>query len=77
MVGSVTEVQSHDEGKSGKSVTGVHGSVTGIQNKSILIDGMEKRVHGHGRVTGAWLHCLLEYMTYICTVYSCGCLMRM
>ena len=44
MVGSVTNVQTHDERKGGKRVTGVHGSVTGIQNKSILTDGMEKRV---------------------------------
>ena len=32
MAGSVTEAQSHDEGKGGRSVTGVRGSVTGIQN---------------------------------------------
>ena len=43
MVGRVTEVQSHDEGKGGRSVTGVHGSVKGVQNKSIT-EGMEKRV---------------------------------
>ena len=35
MVGSVTKVQSHDEGKGGKGVTEVHGSVLGVQNKSI------------------------------------------
>ena len=29
MVGSVTKVQSHDEGKGGRSVTGVHWSVMG------------------------------------------------
>ena len=39
----VTEVQSHDKGKGGRSVTGVHGSVTRVQNKSIN-EGMEKRV---------------------------------
>ena len=41
MAGSVTKVQSHDEGNGGRSVTGVHRSVTGIQNES---EGMEKRV---------------------------------
>ena len=35
MAGSVAEVQSHDEGKGERSVTRVHGSVTGIQNKSV------------------------------------------
>ena len=31
--GSLTEVQSHDKGKKGgRSVTGVHGSVTVVQN---------------------------------------------
>ena len=43
MVGSVTEVQSRDEGKGGRSVTGVYGSVTRVQNKGIT-EGMEKRV---------------------------------
>ena len=45
MVASVTEVQSHDDGKGERSVhvTGFHGSVTGVQNKSIT-EGMEKRV---------------------------------
>ena len=43
MVGSVTEVQSHDKCKRGRSVTGILGSVTGVQNKSIAA-GMEKRV---------------------------------
>ena len=43
MVGSVTEEQSHDGSKDGRSVTGVDGSVTGVQNKSIT-EGMEKRV---------------------------------
>ena len=45
MVGSVPEVhvQSHDEGMGGRSVTGVHGSATGVQNKSIT-EGMEKLV---------------------------------
>ena len=31
MVGSVTDVQSHDKGKGGRSVTGVHMSVTGYR----------------------------------------------
>ena len=37
---SVTKVQSHDEGKGGRSVSGIQGSVTGVQNK-IVIEGME------------------------------------
>ena len=41
MAGSVTDVQSHDEGKDGGSVTGVYRSVTVIQNKSVT-EGMEK-----------------------------------
>ena len=43
MVGSVTEVERHDEGKGGRSVAEVHGSVMGAQNKS-MTEGMEKRV---------------------------------
>ena len=39
----VTEAKSHDEGRGGRSATGVHGSVTGIQNKSAT-GGIEKRV---------------------------------
>ena len=35
MGGSITQVQSHDEGKDGRSVTRVHGSVTGVQTKSV------------------------------------------
>ena len=38
-----SEVQSHDEGKCGRSVTGVRGSVMGVQNKSVT-EGMEKCV---------------------------------
>ena len=34
--------QSHDEGKRGRSVTGVHGSVTRAEKKSVM-EGMEKR----------------------------------
>ena len=52
MVGSVTEVQSHDEGKGGRSVTGVHRIA---------------KTSRHGSVTGAWLHGLLEYVMYSCT----------
>ena len=44
MVGSVTGVQSHDQSKGGRSVTGVHGNVTEVQNKSIITEDMEKRV---------------------------------
>ena len=42
MAGSVTNVQSHDEDKCGRSVTEVHGSVTGVQNKGVS-EGMEKQ----------------------------------
>ena len=35
MAGILTKVQSHDEGKGGRSVTGVHGSVTGVQNNGV------------------------------------------
>ena len=43
MSGSVTIkcIRRHDRGKGGRSVTGVHGSVTWIQNKSV-IEGMKK-----------------------------------
>ena len=43
MVGSVTDVQSHDEGRGGRNVTGVHGSVLGVQNKG-KTEGMESPV---------------------------------
>ena len=35
MAGNVTEAQSHDEGRGGKNVTGVHRSVTGLQNTTV------------------------------------------
>ena len=37
MAGSVTEAQSHDEGRGGRSVTGLYESVTGILNKSVHV----------------------------------------
>ena len=43
IAGRVTEAQSHVKGRGRRSVTGVYGSVTGIQNKSVT-GGMEKRV---------------------------------
>ena len=51
MAASATGAQSPDKSR-GRSVTGNHGSVTGIQNKSVTV-GMEKRVStevqlGHG-----------------------------
>ena len=52
--GNGSEVQSHDEGKGWRSVTRVHRSVMGVQNESVT-EGMEKRVHGHKSVPGAWL----------------------
>ena len=39
MAGSVTEAQSHDENSGGRSVTGVHGGVTG--NSKSVTGGME------------------------------------
>ena len=42
MTGSVTEAQSHDEGRDRRSETGVHGSVRGVLNKSVTGD-MEKQ----------------------------------
>ena len=40
---TVAEPQNHDTGRGGRTVTEVHGSVTGIQNKAVN-GGMEKRV---------------------------------
>ena len=40
---TVTEEQNDGEGRGGRSVTGVHGSVTGIQNNTVN-GGMETRV---------------------------------
>ena len=40
---NVTEAQSHDEGRGGRSVTGVNESVTRVQNKSVT-GGLKKRV---------------------------------
>ena len=37
MAGSVTEVRSHEEGRGGTSLTGVHRSVTGVRNKSVYV----------------------------------------
>ena len=37
MAGGVTEAQSHEEGVGGRSVTEIHGSVMGIQNKSVTM----------------------------------------
>ena len=41
MAASVTDVRSHDEGKGRRSATGVHGSVTRVQNNSVT-EGMLK-----------------------------------
>ena len=43
MARSVTEAWSHYEGRGGRSLTGVHRSVTGRQNKNIT--------GGHGNAT--------------------------
>ena len=60
---AVAEAQSYDKGRGGRTVTGVHGNVTGIQNETVN-GGTKKRV---GMCNGghAWLHCSLEYM--VCT----------
>ena len=58
MASRIAKEQSHDEGVAGRSVTEIHGSVTGIQSKSIT--GGYGKMSGHGSVTGACLHCLLE-----------------
>ena len=41
-VHTVAETQNHDTGRGGRTVTGVYGSVTGIQNK-IVNGGMENK----------------------------------
>ena len=58
MVASITEAQSHDEGRGGRSVTRVHKSLTGIQYKSItggtasLFTRMyDSYILGHGNVS--------------------------
>ena len=63
MANSVTEAQSHDEGRGGRSVTVVHRSVMGVLNKHITV-GLEKRVGIYRSVTGTWLHSLLQCMVY-------------
>ena len=60
MVDSVTEAKSHDEGRGGRSVTGVQWSVPGVQNKSVTGSLKETSGHNHRRVTGAWLHGSLD-----------------
>ena len=40
---TVAEAQNHDKGRGGKTVTGVHGHVAGIQNKTVN-GGTKKRV---------------------------------
>ena len=45
MVSSVTEAPSYDESRGGRSVTGVHRSVMGTQNKSVT-GGMEVQQTG-------------------------------
>ena len=40
IAGSVRKVQSNDQGKGGRSVTGVHKGVTGEQNKTVT-EGIE------------------------------------
>ena len=52
MSSSVTEAQSYDKDRGGRSITGVHGSVTGAQNKSVF--------KGHGGATSGQ-RSLMEY----------------
>ena len=42
---AVTEAQNYDNGRGGRTVAGVHGSVTGIQNKTV--HGGMKKTTGH------------------------------
>ena len=56
-----SEVQSHDMGKRGRSATGAHGSVMGVQNKGVT-EGIEKRV---GREV-QWGHGFMVYYNVWC-----------
>ena len=60
---SVTEGQSHDEARGGRSLTGVHGSVTGIQNKRVQCNWEDGNEWAQN-CAGAWLHSVLECMVY-------------
>ena len=53
MAGSVTEAQNHEEGSGGRSVTGVHGSVTGKEQKCNW--GHGNATSRHKNVRGTWL----------------------
>ena len=48
MAGSVTKARSHDESSGGRSVTGVHGSVPGKQQKCNCRHGNATSRHSHG-----------------------------
>ena len=65
MACNIKEVQSHNEGKRGRSVTGVYGSVMEVQNQSVP-EG-RKKMSGQGSIKGAWLPGLLK-----CTVCILG-----
>ena len=76
MPGNVQKAQSHDEGKGGKSVTEVHGSVHGsVTEQSVTgawkYKSVDKSVTGEGG-GGTWLHSLLECIACRAWLYGLG-----
>ena len=65
---TVAETQNHDKGSGGRTITGVRGSVTGIQNETVN-GGMNK--NKWACVTGTWNHGAVERL--VCTwVWECS-----
>ena len=60
MARSVMKAQSHDEGRGGRSVTGVHGSAMGYRTKCIW---GHQETSGIRSVTGAWLSAMVIKFT--------------
>ena len=54
MASRITEAWSHDEGKGGRSVTGMHGRAMGKEQKFNGWHG--NATSRHRSATGAWLH---------------------
>ena len=65
---TVTEAQNHDEGRGGRTVRGVHGSVMG--NTEQKSNWAHQKTSGQRSVTGAWLHGLLQCM--VCMYLGMG-----
>ena len=62
MAHSVTKAQSHDEGRGGRSVTGVYGECNrDVEQKCNSGHG---ETNGHRSVMGEWLHGLRQCMVY-------------